>query len=286
MPPQTEYVVVAPDGPCPCRSGRTTAECCVAADGTFRVKFFSPLPTGEITGFSHPDCFMRDTRNCSEDIATGDYLSKGVLDLAHAGTVRVSFEWEGATLENLSASIVCSRHNAGLASLDAVAIQAFNNIVEAMIYVTMKSLATKKSLYAVSGEGLELWALKVLFGAAAAEAQPIDFGIFRRALESGALAPPRGLYIRRPDRVSEPRATDKTDRISGLRFNLGPLEFELIVDPAGLDPEALRRQNYYRPSSIDLTGQKRGANIFMSGPGFAANEAARLTLFETRPGDS
>jgi hypothetical protein len=94
MAPQTEYVVVDPDGPCPCRSGKITAACCMAADGSFKVKFASPLPPGEIMGISHPKCYMRETNNCSGEIATGYYLSKSLRDLLLARNVGADFPWD------------------------------------------------------------------------------------------------------------------------------------------------------------------------------------------------
>jgi hypothetical protein len=213
MVSQADIVVVTPNSPCPCRSGKVTAECCMAADGTFRVKFPRPLPPAEITGFSHAKCYMLNTRNCSENISGEHYMSKSVLDLFCAKTVRVGFPWNdvgaGTTVsvENLTSGILCERHNHALTPLDAVAIQAFSNLFDAMIYVTRKSLATKRAFYAASGEGLELWALKLLFCTYHAtmvtedrnvlkDTQPPDFGLFQRALEGGALAGPCGLYVR------------------------------------------------------------------------------------------
>jgi hypothetical protein len=70
-----------------------------------------------------------------------------------------------------------------------------------------------------------------------------------------------------------------------LRFDIGVLEFELIVDPAGVDFEAIRSEHFYRPSGIDLAGRRRSAHVHLSGPGFAADESARFTLSETRPGE-
>ncbi len=304
MAPQTEYVLVDPDGPCPCRSGRITADCCMAADGSFKVKYASPVPPGGTTGFSHANCYMRDTRNCSRDIATGHYFSDAVRDLLHAGAVRVSFPWDrtdGKTAvrsEDLPACILCSRHNDALSALDAVALQAFRNILDAIAYVAMKSLATKKTLCAVSGEGLELWFLKLLFGAHHAVMAAEDGGAwkniptldacsFQDTLANGALVAPRGLYIRRPETGNGGGAdpTDNANRITGLCLGIGPLECELIIDPAGLDLDAIRRENFYRPSGIDLIGKKRDAGIHLSGPAFATNESARLGLSDTRPGE-
>ena len=248
---------------------------------------------------------MRDTCNCSEDVSREHFVSKSMLDLLCAKTVDVIFPWDdvrrGTTvgIEKLTSGILCVRHNNALLPLDAVATQAFSNLVDAVIYVIRKSLATKRMLYAVSGEGLELWALKLLFGAyhatmvaedgdALKDTHPLDFSIFQKALEGEALAGPCGLYVRRPVAPMGardgrgPQTTETGKRLTGLRFVVGPLKFELIVDPAGRNFDEIRRQNYYRPSGIDVIGQKRAANIFLSGPKFENNESARLVLLETR----
>jgi hypothetical protein len=244
---------------------------------------------------------MRDTNNCSKDIATEHYMSAAVLNLLRAKVVCVYLPWDDAgekpavDVASLPSGILCNRHNAALAPLDDVALQAFGNILDAMDYVSMKSLATKNALYAASGEGLELWLLKLLFGAyhaalaaddiaARKNIPPLDIGIFRKALEGGALAAPRGLYVgrRTADDRQGSEAPHKTDRIRGLRFDISSLECELIVDPAGVDFDAIRRENFCRPSGIDLSGKRRSAHVHLSGPGFAANESARFTLLETR----
>ena len=77
-------------------------------------------------------------------------------------------------------------------------------------------------------------------------------------------------------------STDQAKRITGFCFRIGPLEFELIADPEGLDVDAVRSQNFYRPSGIDLIGKKRNAQVHMSGPGFATNETARLAMTDVR----
>jgi len=272
----------------------------MAADGSFKVTFPSVLPPGAITGFSHAECYMRDTRNCSGDISREPYLSQSLRDLFDAKTVKADFPWNDvghqttSGLENPTPAILCTRHHTALSPLDAVAAQAFGNLVDAALYVIRKSLATKRTFYAVSGEGLELWGLKLLFGAyhatlaakdgeALKDTHPLDFGIFQRALEGRALAPPCGLYVRAVGHMGTPVGlkTEAGNRVTGLRLLVGPLECELIVDPAGLNFDVIRRQNHYRPSAVDLIGKKRDAKILLSGQPFATHESVRLELRET-----
>jgi hypothetical protein len=299
MAPQTDYVMVEPYGPCPCRSGKITVECCIAADGSFRVKFPSPLPSGDVTGVAHAGCYMRDTRNCSTDIATGCYFSNDLRELLHAKIIGVTFPWGEPgmemAVEDLPAGILCNRHNDAIAPLDAVAVQAFRNILDGVAYVTMKSLATKKTLAAASGEGLELWMLKLLFGAyhnrlisregiEPENSHPLNPDIFLNTLRTGALAAPHGLYFRKSQREGghSGGVGEKRNRITGLFLTIGPLECELIVDSTDTDLDAINSQNFYRPSGLDLIGKKRSAQIHLSGPGFATNETARLALNDVR----
>jgi hypothetical protein len=274
------------------------------ADGSFSVKFASPLPLDGVTGFSHAHCYMRTTNNCSEDISPDPYMSKNLADMFCAKAINANFTWNDVRrtttlgIESLTSATTCSRHNRALRILDAVATQAFSNVFDAMSYVIKKSLATKTTYYALSGEGLELWALKLLFGAYAGMAandadalkvaEPLDFGIFERVLKAGALQSPCGLYIRRRvGQMGDPLgrgylSAETANKITGLHFGFAAFECELILDPAGLNFEAIRQQYFYRPSSIDLIGKKRSANIFMSGSTFGANEAARFWLLDAR----
>ena len=157
MAPQTDYVVVDPDGPCPCRSGKITVDCCMAADRSFKVKFSPPRPSGRLYGFR--SCKLLHARHAQ---LLHEYCGRLLFFECRARPVgrerrgrKVPMGWTGreaaVRMENLPADILCSRHHDALATLDAVAIQAFRNILDAVAYVTMKSLATKKTLTAASG---------------------------------------------------------------------------------------------------------------------------------------
>lgn len=273
----------------------------MAADGQLRVKFPSPLPPGSITGLANPTCYMRETRNCSEDVSAAPYMSKSVVDAfaaaTNCATLRPYTEGGEAavSIDDFPSDILCARHKSAVSSLDAVAAQALNNLAAASNYVMTKSLATKRALYAVSGEGLELWALKLLFGAyhgmmlaEDAEAlkgiQPLDFGIFQMALEGGALAISCGFYFRRAMGEASwgPLMSEARDRFIGVRFRIGALECELIADSTDLNLDMVRWRNSYRPSGIDLVGRKRSAHVNFSGPAFAVNGSMRLELSGAR----
>src|SRR6267154_1900841 len=65
---------------CPCQSGWMIASCRLdKSDGKLRKRVKSHLPSGPLTNFSLPGCYLRDTCNCSEDISREHYVSANVL---------------------------------------------------------------------------------------------------------------------------------------------------------------------------------------------------------------
>jgi hypothetical protein len=89
------------------------------------------------------------------------------------------------------------------------------------------------------------------------------------------------LYVRSAGQADAGVNWETEKRVAGLRFVVGPLEFELIAESADLNFDVIRQKNFYRPSAVDLTGKRRDANILLSGPTFARNESMRLQLWET-----
>jgi hypothetical protein len=96
-------------------------------DGRFRKPHPSLRPPGKVTGYSHAGCYLRNTRDCSEQISREHYISRSVL--TQLGEVlRISgAPWLDpdqtldTTVENLTAKILCKRHNEALSPLDGEA---------------------------------------------------------------------------------------------------------------------------------------------------------------------
>ena len=120
-------IILRTDGRCPCGSGKSIASCHLDTDGRLRRRLRSLRPPGPATGFSHQNCYLRDTHDCSEQISREHYMSKAVLDQL-GSTLRVSgMPWlkPGQTLDtsvaSLTAKILCKRHNEALSPLDGEA---------------------------------------------------------------------------------------------------------------------------------------------------------------------
>ena len=120
-------IILRTDAPCPCGSGKAIAVCHLDFDGKLRKPHPSLRPPGIKTGLSHTGCYLRDVCDCSEQISREHYISRSVLDQL-GEIIRVSGapwlrpdETLSTTIENLTAKILCKRHNEALSPLDAEA---------------------------------------------------------------------------------------------------------------------------------------------------------------------
>lgn len=207
--------------------------------------------------------------------------------------------WPGEAKEikpdNLTARILCQRHNSALSPLDAAAERAFRSLGDAIAHASRKSLARRTHYSIISGEGLELWAMKTMAGVAASG---IDFRLgehrvqdFKTPMDEivASLTAPQPI-----SRVtlSVPMTLDLHEATLGRRaVSLGPMldpatrtNKGLIVRMHGLtldfgfdlEPPAGAA---VRPDIIDIVGQKRSARVYVGwGPTFGSGTIAEIRL--------
>lgn len=162
--------------PCPCGSGRQTRRChSNRSDGRWLWPTAVPLLAGARTGHSHPKCYAAASKDCSEKISREHWLSADILRAIASGkTVTVvGMPWQqGSThqlpVSALAANILCQRHNSALSPLDVSASTAFR-----VLWHFQEDQRRSPDLHGaefalVSGEDLERWLLKLLWGAVAA----------------------------------------------------------------------------------------------------------------------
>lgn len=66
--------------PCPCGSKKAVQLCCLdPMDGAMRVQIPPLVPSGSVTGYAHPKCYLACTANCGEKISAEHYISKALL---------------------------------------------------------------------------------------------------------------------------------------------------------------------------------------------------------------
>jgi hypothetical protein len=199
------------DGPCPCGSGRAIASCHLAADGRFRKPRPSLRPPAPVTGFSHSRCYLGGTGDCSDQISREHYISRSVLQQLGSVLRLNGAPWLAAgesreiSVENLTAKILCDRHNEALSPLDAEAGHFFASLIKALQDLDRKTLSRRPVFHLVGGEMVELWLLKVACGvfyaigsnggARLAEGFTIDMAKVHRAFFEGQWDRNAGLHM-------------------------------------------------------------------------------------------
>jgi hypothetical protein len=281
-----KHVVLRVDGPCPCGSGKAIANCHLGLDGRLRKPVSSLRPPGTLTGFSHPGCYLKDSRDCSEQISREHYISKSVLNqMGDPLRVRgVPWLRPDETLEtsigSLTAKILCKRHNEALSPLDAEASHFFSVLRTALLDVSRNR--RKPIFHLVGGETLQLWMLKVACGLyfaigandgiQLARTHAIDLAKVLRAFFERGWDARGGLYFRagtgsvvniNPDIEISPLIKEK--RFGGAVVSLHGLTLELLFDTTDTNPgiwAGIVRQ----PSELILKSKQREHRIIFTWP--------------------
>jgi hypothetical protein len=289
---------------CPCRSGWMIVSCCGrdSSDGNLHKAVPSLAPPRPATGFSHPSCYLRDTCDCSEQISREHYVSASVLEQL-GGALDVSgMPWQAPdqtqklTINNLTAKILCTRHNNALSPLDAEAAKFFGWLIGALSDLERKSSSRKLNLYLVSGSMIELWMLKTALGiyhsigsdagAKLSETHAIDLAKARLALLDGIWEERAGLYLfahvglalkSSPGIIFAPLSDDPTKRFCGLRISLlSMLTMDLLFDAATAKPgpwPGLIRQ----PSELRFDKDGRHRYIILTWPEGTPEHAVHMS---------
>lgn len=255
-------IKLSSNAPCPCGSGRTIAACHLdLIDGRLRKKVPSLRPPGRPTGYAHPSCYLRMTRDCSKQISREHYISRSVLEqIGQIVTVSGGhFLDEGRTLKtsvgNLTAKILCKRHNEALSPLDFEAGIFFGALVDALTDLKRKTLSRKPIFHLTSGEALELWMLKVAcghyFGIGTNDGvrldqnYSIDLAKVEKAFFDREWEPRCGLYFKGGigDRLKIANHVyvgalldNQRKRMDGVRIGLLGLELDLLFDAENANP--------------------------------------------------
>ena len=207
------------------------------------------------TGYAHPNCYLRTSQDCSEQISREHYVSRSVLKKL-GQIVKISgVHWLGGgksletSIGNLTAKILCKRHNEALSPLDHEAGIFFEVVANVLLDLHRKTLSRKPIFHLVSGDSLELWMLKIAcghyFGIGAKDGVRLDqeFEIdltkvekvfFEREWDSRC-----GLYFKGgigdiidiDNRVSvSALLNEQTKRMAGIRVGLLGLVLELLFE--------------------------------------------------------
>jgi hypothetical protein len=145
---------------CPCRSGWLIVSCCLdPSDGKLRKKVKSIKPPGPATNYAHPNCYLRTTSDCSEEISREHYVSANILEQlgSDEGIEVFGLPWfnpgkgKRLSVDNLTSKILCKRHNENLSPLDHEAGIFFRELTAALSILDRKSSSKKSNFRLVSG---------------------------------------------------------------------------------------------------------------------------------------
>jgi hypothetical protein len=275
--------------PCPCGSGKILARCCYRIDGTIRKERSSIRPPGPSTGYSHPRCYLNFTQNCSSKI-TGEHLvSRGILKQIGQEVEVAGVPWlkpgeiQKYRINNLTANILCNRHNSAFSGVDAAASTVFRLLNDVNIELSKKSLSRRKRYYLVSGEDLEMWAAKALLGLFHSQPRDtvlagytVDFTIVETLIKTSRLPSGCGLYLnrqlgtRRVHRMKEitiGTITNPVERtLIGITIDIVGVLFDFFLESRGINFQHETKGKLYRPSNITFAGRGRSHVIFFTWP--------------------
>jgi hypothetical protein len=169
--------------------------------------------TGAKTGVSCAGCYASFTNDCSGDLSDEHWLSKGiVLEVGTNGRVQIIWRQEQQRVvqaSEFSERILCERHNNALSRLDATAIAVFRTLDRYQTDQNSQPDPHGSEFDLYSGEALERWLLKLLWGGTAAgvftlSGQPIralreptkyQDMLAEYLFRGGALPPVWGMYV-------------------------------------------------------------------------------------------
>jgi hypothetical protein len=277
-----------PEDPCPCGNNASLKDCCLGSDGVPRINVPNLVPTGLLTGYGNESCYLKSTLNCSTKANKEHYISRSVLQQLGEPLRCAGLPWEKPGVEikyglnSLSSHILCDRHNSALSPLDQLASNAFKTIRASSDELNIRSTSRRNKWFLISGEALELWAFKTicgLFYASVAarnkqslnKAYSIDVSRFERAVSQRRVDAGCGLYVtphtgqRKPFAYS-PLSVEQGKRVIGIRIRLAALEFDVVLDPTGVNFDYLNQNFFYRPWLINMSSQETMHTMVLSWP--------------------
>ena len=246
---------------CPCGSGKQVNKCClISVKGYWRTSC-NITPTPPQTNYSNPKCFLAITKDCSDKISSEHYLSEGVLEQIDfmIGTEGLPWIPDGKkktiSKSNLTAHVLCTRHNSALAPLDSKGKEFFCVIKQ----YSVAAYDGKERVSAFNGRDIERWMLKTLYGMLASRILQAELGerikvdIDTRCVdllyEKIPFSPGRGLFVRTEvghtihteKSIGVQPVTDRSKRtLNGLRFNMVGFDFLLTTSPVKAENSVFR----------------------------------------------
>jgi hypothetical protein len=185
VPEGGQFFGLGPEDHCPCGSQQEARDCHRASDHSWIALRPPALLKDDRTGYANPGCYAHRSNDCSDDLTLEHYLTEDLLEAISADKKVVMLEG-AAWLDNdakqktigmnsLASRMLCGRHNRALSPLDTMATQFFHYFRgDQLDVMRFQGNYFQRDFTLISGPYLELWLLKVLWGAIEAGAMEVE----------------------------------------------------------------------------------------------------------------
>lgn len=185
VPEGGQFFGLGPDDECPCGSLEKAHNCHRASDHSWIAPRPPALLTDERTGYANPGCYARRSNDCSDDLTLEHYLTEDLLEAISADKKVVMVDgaaWmdknvkqKAIGMNSLAKRMLCGRHNHALSPLDTMATGFFHHFrADQLDVMRFQGNYFQRDLTLISGPYLELWLLKVIWGAVEAGAVKVE----------------------------------------------------------------------------------------------------------------
>lgn len=267
---------------CPCESGLKSSECCLHPDGVWykTPTSFSPQPPQ--TGFSHPDCYLLYTEDCSTKMSDEHYVSETVLKAIGNVLMVTGVPWlrPGESKEIPASSfhreILCTRHNNAFSHIDAQG----GRFIKWIKMLCNSSTTPPQTFTIFNGLDIERWCLKTFWGLLFSSIFQVAPGkIIKKVKNTPRMVDllfgrvpdkwGRGLWVRTDAELLvntalslsvSPVSKPGTNRLFGFTLNI--FGFDFLYSTAPIDVET----SVFRPSEIIFDRHKSVLKIKVSWP--------------------
>lgn len=302
------------DAICPCgETHKPLKRCCLLPNGQLRKFPKNILPPFPNTNFSQQDCFLSSTHNCSVGLSREHYMSRTLLEILGSGkSVKVDGTlWQKAKggqevgINSLQAKILCKRHNSALAPLDGAAKGFFVQLRRIFSNLERRSLSRKGSIIIISGEELELWALKaacgIFFsknasykGIPISKEYKIQSNLIEEAFSNARWEKHCGLYVKGGGGHSfhtenaiaiRPIVEDETKNFIGAELIFSGLGLLVVFNPMGWEAAPPEGAGWvFRPTELSFRNDMRTHTIILTWKEKSPPKTILMTLAKKRQG--
>ncbi|MBD2178984.1 hypothetical protein H6F42_18845 [Pseudanabaena sp. FACHB-1998] len=265
-------LVVPPESPCGCGSGRAFGECCLQ-NGHIRLSHKNIIPKPPRTGLSLKKCFLSDQNDCGGNMSGEHILSASVLRNISNDKISINGSNFSRThsiqSDSLKTKCLCKRHNSAFSPIDTEASRLFKTI-SLIEKILNGSIQSSQSLYFFAGFDIERWLLKALFATYRSRITNINpdnytLPCYLKYFFDTSFNPPYGLYL--PAKFTSDEQFQfkmstiaeasfglitKNNLVSGITINLGGIELKLMVAGTPSDLAAFQKTHVFRPKFINF----------------------------------